>query len=470
MLHFSLSSASQNSPPINMTPKSNRNADKNSSPHLTAAQLVLDVVDGGRSLDDALAMHEEKVAPGRRAWLHEIGYGACRYYHYFDRVLAALLAKPVKSRDRVVHFILLCACYQLTHMRAPDYAVVNESVAAVSGTRVAWSGKMINAVLRNFLARRDALEEDMMRDENAAARAAFPVWLYDEIRAHWSTHLHEIIAASNNKPPLTVRVNQRKINRDDYLKRLADAGIKATPTFEAKHGVTFAAPLPVTDIPGFADGLVSVQDEAAQLAAMALPPASGMRVLDGCAAPGGKTFLLLECEPKLAEIVAVDLPARVEKLTQNLQRLKLDDDDKPTPKIKIIAADLTQTDAWWNGELFDCIVLDVPCTGSGVIRRHPDIKHRRRATDLAQFARRQEEFLRAAWALLRDGGTLLYVTCSILPAENDAVIEKFLAATDNAQTESPAVSGIATRFGMQRLPGVHAGDGFYFCTMKKIAS
>ncbi len=449
---------------------------------MVAARAVMDVVDGGRSLDVALATHRAKVPQRRRAWLQEIANGACRHYHYFDRILAQLLSKPLKSRDRVLHFILINGCYQLEHMRTPHYAVVSESVAAVAGGRFEWSGNMINGVLRNFLAQHERLKRELAPSEqsdekrhekNTAAWFSFPPWLYREIRTHWPDHFRQIMQASNRKPPLTVRVNQRKISRDAYLERLAASGMEATPTADSELGVTLASAMPVEKIPGFADGLVSVQDESAQLVARALSLPPGERVLDGCAAPGGKTCLLLECQPKLA-MVAVDLPPRINRLAQNLARLGLVNEGSEG-EVEVVAADLTQPKTWWDGRLFARILLDVPCSGSGIIRRHPDIKHRRRADDVAKFAGRQFDLLSAVWSLLEQGGTLLYVTCSILPAENDAVIKKWLAAPNQVKGHAKAQSlnavlGIATDFGRQRLPGVHPGDGFYFCRLKKIGN
>ncbi len=534
-------------------------------------------------------------------------------------MLARLLNKPIKPHDRVVHFILINACYQLEQMRTPQYATVSQSVDAVAGGRFAWAGALINAVLRAFVSGRKGLRQGLEPD----AQVAFPRWLYRLIEAHWPEHSRQVFDASNRKPPLTLRVNVRQISRAAYLERLAHAGIAAWPTTDSPLGVTFETPLPVERIPGFADGLVSVQDEAAQLTLLALigvsgatgatgipatsdttdtPDTSGTpdapdatdttgataitgapdtadtpvtpdivatpattdslgatglpatpdtidtlgttdtpatpdtdtptpaklpageRVLDACAAPGGKTCLLLEADPPPATLVAMDLPARVEALRQNLKRLGFDFDSEviaadvtdpvidarvkviatdvtdsspdsrvkaitadvtdsktnpgANPKVKVIAADVTDPESWWDGRLFDRILLDVPCSGSGIIRRHPDIKHRRQPQDIAQFARQQLHLLSQAWRLLGNGGTLLYVTCSILPTENDAVIEQFMQQ-QNVQPESEprpqpqpldARLGIATRFGRQRLPGVHPGDGFYYCRLRKVAA
>ncbi len=459
--------------------------------HLAAAQAVLAVVDRGRSLENALRAHATTMPHCQQARFHEICYGACRHYHYFDGMLTQLLRKPIAKPHRVLHFILLNGCYQLEHMRIPHYAVVSQSVAAVKESRFNWADKMINGVLRNFLKRRRQLRQQLAPE---SARHAFPVWLYREIRAHWPAHYAAVLAASNCKPPLTLRVNQRRISRAAYLNQLAQADIAAQPTEHSEWGVTLLNPRPVERIPGFAEGWISVQDEAAQLAGSAFSEAAsgaafgvGERVLDACAAPGGKTCLLLETQPQLAELVAVDLPTRLATLQQNLTRLGLqtasnadtkadaDTDTNTNPGIKtkvaVIAADLSQPTTWWDGRLFDRILLDAPCSGSGVIRRHPDIKHRRAPQDIAHFARQQFTLLANAWSLLANGGTLLYVTCSILPTENDAVIEAFLNQQPDARAQPlHAPAGLATRFGRQRLPGVHPGDGFYYCRLQHAAA
>jgi len=486
---------------------------------MRAAQVALEVVDRGRSLDEALAAQPAPASPRERAQLREIAAGGCRHYHYFDALLAGLLRKPFDRAGRVAHFLLINACHQIECMRTPDHAAVSEAVSAVAGGRHAWAAGIINAVLRNFLRRRAQLKRDLesaagaaesagdgngdgdgggdgggdagIDDTAAAAWFAAPVWFYRAIRAHWPAHFRAILDAGNRKPPLTLRVNRRRISRDAYLAQLAAAGIDAQPTADSALGVTLTAPLPVARIPGFADGLASVQDESAQLALAALGSALGSepgstlnsalssprrRVLDACAAPGGKTGLLLEAG---AHVVAVDLPARVAALRDNLSRLGFagdrcgghgDGDGETAAEATVIAGDLTNPGAWWDRRRFDCILLDVPCSGSGVIRRHPDIKHRRRASDIDKFAAQQRQLLAAAWRLLAEGGALLYVTCSILPAENDAVVEQFTAQQNDAAVQTlDAPPGLATTFGVQRLPGVHPGDGFYFCRLNKIA-
>ena len=421
--------------------------------YFTAATAVCEVIDSKRSLDAALTRARNQLEPARAARLAELCYGACRYYHYYDGMLAQLIDKPIKSRDRIVHFLLINACHQLDNMRAPDYAVVDGSVDAVKGGRFAWADKLINAVLRGFVARRDSLRAHLPTH----AQLAFPKWLHEKVNEAWPAQCAQICDASNQKPPLTLRVNRRKISRDDYLRKLDEHGMRAQPTEHGAFGVTLQSPTPVERIFGFADGLASVQDESAQLVGVDCAPRKGERVLDACAAPGGKTGLLLEAEPEIA-LVALDSAARNDAVRENLARLTL--------RAEVIDGDLTRRQTWWDGRAFDCVLLDAPCTGSGVIRRHPDIKHRRASSDVDQFAAQQCAMLTDAWAMLRKSGVLLYVTCSILPDENDAVIETFIDAHRNATPQPLTVPGIATRFGKQRLPGVHPGDGFYYCKLQ----
>ena len=436
---------------------------------MAGAKVIQRVIDGGQSLERALE-HEQDGFDGNVSALKELSYGGCRHYIFLEGVLSKLLSNPIKSKDRIVHFLLVSALYQIRYMGIPDYALVNETVNSLNKTRQSWAKKLVNGVLRNFIRNQDQLIQCI---DNDAVVAAFPRHLYDLIKQQWPAHLEPIISASNQKPPLTLRINQRINTLDEYEAELKKAEIGYAKTPDSKIGLTLDTPVAVSDIPGFAEGKVSVQDESAQLILAALELSPGQRVLDGCAAPGGKTCLMLESQPDIDKMIAIDLPDRIVGIEENLQRLKL--------KAQVIAEDVCKVESWWDGRLFDRILLDVPCSGSGVIRRHPDIKHRRRKEDIQKFSDQQLQILNSVWPLLGKNGRLLYVTCSIFEQENDHVIERFLDKKEgerNGETsddkcdyelQSPGeIFGLATRFGRQRLPGVHTGDGFYYACIKKI--
>lgn len=259
---------------------------------------------------------------------------------------------------------------------------------------------------------------------------------------------------------MTLRVNLQKTSRDAYLKLLTANSLEAEPTKDSQIGVTLKQPVAVDHLPKFREGWVSVQDESAQLCTGALMLEPGLRILDTCAAPGGKTCAILEDEPSVS-VTAVDLPERVDAITQNLNRINL--------KAVVHDSGLEDYDQWWDGRPWDRILMDVPCSGTGVIRRHPDIQHHRQPGDLERFASQQLDLLKIAWPMLARGGKLLYVTCSIMPQENDEVIEQFLIAADDGQIEQISdIEGFQTRHGLQRLPGVHNSDGFYFCRLTKL--
>ncbi len=423
---------------------------------LSGAYVLQRVIDGGQSLERALQPEVESFR-GNTSALKELAFGGCRHYIFLDGILSKLLSTPIKRKQRLLHFLLIGALYQKEFMQIPDYAVVNEAVSCLDGARLGWGRKLVNGVLRNFIRNREDVLRSIGPDHVAAG---FPKRLYDLIGDDWPDYLDRIVAGSNRKPPLTLRVNQRIQSRSAYESCLAQRGIGFVAAANSPTGLTLDSPLPVNDIPGFADGRVSVQDESAQLVAAALALSDGQRVLDGCAAPGGKTGLILESVSGAVDLVAVDLPQRVAAIRDNLKRLKLD--------ARVVSADLTRTESWWDGEPFDRILLDVPCSGSGVIRRRPDIKHHRRLSDIEQFAGRQCAMLDSVWPLLAPGGLMLYVTCSLFRAENDQVIEKFVNQKDDYELQSLSEEfGIATQFGRQRLPGVHAGDGFYYASIRK---
>jgi len=423
---------------------------------LAAAEVLKRVIDSRSSLDRALENYFPKVEDDRGR-LQEISYGACRFYIYFDAVLGRLLKKPIKERDRIIHFLLVCALYQIEYMRTPDHAVVNRSVKALEKTSRSWARNLVNGVLRNYLRQQDNIK-GLAFDE--AERNAFPDFWPDVFRRSWPQHCIDIMSAANERPPMTLRINRAGETRESYMRRLDALGVGFVLTEQSDCGVQLVDPMPVERVPGFEEGRVSVQDESAQLVTSLMRLDSNQRVLDGCAAPGSKTCAMLECEPDLQSITAVDVEKRVHGIEQNLQRLSLN--------ARVIAADLHQVNQWWDGLAFDRILLDVPCSGSGVIRRHPDIKHRRRPSDFEKFAEKQFRLLCAVWPTLAKGGLLLYVTCSVIDRENDGVIGRFITEYNDAQIDPLDESlGVATKFGRQRLPGVHSGDGFYYCRVKK---
>ena len=426
-----------------------------------SAKAVARVVGQRGSLNEALAAVAERVAPEERPLLSELSYGALRFYPALEPLLGKLLQKPLKAKDLEVHTLLICALYQLCHTRIPDHAVVNESVDAAKSLKRPWARGLINGVLRRFLREREQIETALSGD--LAAQSAHPLWLVEAIEQAWPEQAALILAANNQRAPLTLRLNISRQAREAYLaENFSNGG--AAPTAYSDYGVQLEHPRPVDNIPGFAGGLVSVQDEAAQLAAQLLAARPGERVLDACCAPGGKTCHLLELTPDLYQLDAVDIERRrLDRVRENLDRLQLN--------ATLIEADVTATSEWWDGRAFDRILLDAPCSATGVIRRHPDIKLLRQVGDVAKLAKLQRDMLARLWPLLKHGGRLLYATCSILPAENDEVVAAFLESTTDARlvpVASPA--GIKTGYGRQLLPQVGGHDGFYYALLEKYHS
>jgi 16S rRNA (cytosine967-C5)-methyltransferase len=349
--------------------------------------------------------------------------------------------------------------YQLLYTRIPDYAAVAATVAASRRLNKPWVAGLVNAVLRGFQKRRGALLAQVELDESAAT--AHPAWWLEFLRSGRPEEWRNIAEANNAHPPMTLRVNRRRTGRAEYLKLLADAGLSGAPSRHAACGIILDEPVDVARLPDFSEGSVSVQDAAAQLAAPLLNPQPGDRVLDACAAPGGKTAHLLELQPALEELVAVDDDAaRMARVKENLDRLGL--------TAKTVVEDAGAVQRWWDGELFDRILLDAPCSGSGVIRRHPDIKYLRRPTDIAVLAAGQACLLTALWPLLKRGGMLLYAACSVLPDENEHRIHEFLGHHRDAGEEVIAATwGRPLQHGRLILPGTDGMDGFYYACLKK---
>ena len=347
------------------------------------------------------------------------------------------------------------------HMRIAEHAIINETVAAVSNLNRPWAKGLVNAVLRSFQRQQQEILDN--QTDNLVFQTAHPKWLLNKINEAWPSEIAtQIIEANNQRAPMALRVNSLRTSREDYLRVLEDAGIVASPTEYSAQGILLETPRDVTDLPGFSDGVISVQDEAAQLAAHLLLLESGQRVLDACCAPGGKTCHILESQPDLSSVLAIDLEQRrLVRVCENLERLRL--------AAKLVAADANDLNSWWDGNAFDRILLDAPCSATGVIRRHPDIKILRKPADIDKLAAIQTEILVSLWQTLKPGGILLYATCSVLPIENDQIIRDFIRSQDDVQlVPIDATWGIATDHGRQLFPLENGNDGFYYSRLKKL--
>jgi 16S rRNA (cytosine967-C5)-methyltransferase len=400
-----------------------------------------------RVLQDIWARHAQLTAQQRGA-IQDISYGTLRFYGLQAALLQKLLTKPLK--DDKLRCLLLVALYQLQHSTAAPYAVVDNAVKTAIALKKPQAKGLVNAVLRNFLRQRETLLQEIALDETA--RYSHPKWWIDKLKQQYPADWQSVLEANNQHPPMTLRVNRRWGKAEDFLKLLDDNGIEAAITGE--QAIQLSKPQAVDKLPHFSEGAVSVQDLGAQFAAQLLDVADGMRVLDACAAPGGKTAHLLETAN--LDLMAVDSDAaRLSKVGENLARLGL--------KATLKAGDAGKPETWWEGVPFDRILADVPCSASGVVRRHPDIKWLRRASDIAQFAAQQAEILDALWRCLARGGKLLYVTCSVFAEENERQITAFLSQHEDAKRLP--LPGFSVPDG-QLLPTAQH-DGFYYALLSK---
>ncbi len=426
------------------------------------ARAVHAVRAGGRSLDDALAAAEARVAAADRPLLRHLCYETLRHHFRLRAAIGALLSRPLKRRDSLIEDLLAVGLAQLAYARVQDHAAVMLTVEAAKLLgRPALAG-LVNAILRRYRREPPAVRGDEAEYEH-------PRWMLARLRQDWPDDWQRIVAANNERAPMWLRVNLRKIDRAEYLAQLAatapDAAAADTLAgFDA--ALRLQAPRGVDALPGFDRGLVSVQDAAAQLAAPWLLADGGRRILDACAAPGGKTAHLWELAAPGTSLTAIDSdPARLERVTQTLARVG--------GEAQILHADAAAPQAWWDGERFDRILVDAPCSASGVIRRHPDIRLLRREADIAALAARQAAMLDALWPLLEPAGRLLYVTCSVFAAENDAVTGAFLERRHDAFEETLLpdnnIRDLMCRkaCGWQLLPGTRGLDGFYFACLGK---
>ena len=426
---------------------------------VAAAEVIAEVL-RGRSLSMQLPLYVDKVNRDNQSLLKELCFGTLRWYPQIDIILDELIEKPLRQKELPIKTLLACGLYQLLYMRIAEHAVINETVAACKKLKREWAKGLVNAVLRKVQRQRQSLFDK--HQQNPVFRHGHPQWILNQLKNSWSEPVAEqIIAANNHQAPMTLRVNALKCSRDDYMQRLEDAGMAASVTQHSAQGIILDKPVDVFELPGFKQGLVSVQDEAAQLAAALLELAPDQRVLDACCAPGGKTCHILESMSALHSVVAIDLEQqRLKRTEDNLQRLGL--------RAQLISADVGDTDQWWDQQAFDRILLDAPCSASGVIRRHPDIKLLRKDTDIDKLADIQHYLLKEVWNTLAKGGILVYATCSVFTRENDQVMERFLAEQKEASLLTIEASwGQTTEYGRQLFPSINGCDGFYYSRLQK---
>ena len=422
----------------------------------TAAALAVRRVLEGTTLPMALA--ESREGSGNPAFVQELAYGTLRHWGRLSALAGALSTKPLEAK---LHALVAVALYQLDHTRSPAFAVVDRAVDAAALVARPQATGAVNAMLRRYLRERDALN-DRVAHESPVARWSHQRWWIGRLEADHPAHWESMLVAGNQRPPLTLRVNQRATSRERALASFVEAGIDASVVGDA--GIIVAEPRPVADLPGFADGWLSVQDAGAQLAAPLLDLRDGQRVLDACAAPGGKTAHIAESAE--VELTALDAdPSRSERIRDNLGRLHL------AERARVVVGDAGNPGAWWDGRPYDRILADVPCTASGTVRRHPDSKWLRRKTDIASFAAQQRRLLDALWPLVAPGGKLLYSTCSLFAAENELQISDFMKSHGEALRETISFPDDVAATGGQLLPSGNGPsqnqDGFFYALLRK---
>ncbi|MBP1019969.1 16S rRNA (cytosine(967)-C(5))-methyltransferase RsmB [Serratia fonticola] len=419
-----------------------------------AAKAIGQVLDQGQSLSTILPALQKNISDKDRGLLQELCFGTLRVLPQLEWCIQQLMAKPMTGKQRPLHYLLMVGLYQLLYTRIPPHAVLAETVeGAVALKRPQLKG-LINGVLRQFQRQQ---EELLARAANNESRYLHPSWLLKRIKLAYPAQWEQIVDANNQKPPMWLRVNRLHHTREDYLQLMQQAGIAAEPHAEYRDAVRLLAPCPVTDLPGFSEGWVTVQDASAQGCVDLLDPQNGEQILDLCAAPGGKTTHILEAAPK-AHVLAVDIDEqRLSRVKENLLRLR--------QHAEVRQGDGRTPQEWCGDQQFDRILLDAPCSATGVIRRHPDIKWLRRDSDIAELAALQSEILEAIWPRLKPGGVMVYATCSILPQENSEQIAAFLQRHGDAKL---VATGDVQSPGKQNLPHPEDGDGFFYAKLIKI--
>jgi len=498
------------------------------SARTAAAQILTELIKGRGNLSSLLEPMQIRVADDQQPLLQELVFGGARHFQTLEFLAAQLLAKPLRKKDGDVYALILLGIYQLRYLRVPSHAAINLTVESVDELGKNWATGLVNAVLRNYqrqfvqpenvasdsLNTSDVLDKSVgassaqdSEDLSAAtgkvteqARFSHPQWIIDTLRSTWTDEWQDILLAANARPPLSLRINTGASSPDEYLQELSSNDIGAQLHAVVSTAIVLDKPQSVHQLPGFSEGVVSVQDASAQLAVELLrsdwqlstrrvdtmeaeqcagasdavqstpqPVPGKLEILDACAAPGGKTGHLLEVFPE-SHVTAVDVSEkRMQRVRENLDRLK------GTDRVELVTADASDPSDWWNGQLFDIVLVDAPCSGSGVIRRQPDIKLLRNASDVAELATLQHKMIDSLWPLLKPGGKLLYVTCSVFRQENDQQMRQFLSRHENAQEVAlqqylgASLPHHPVDAGLQILTGTLAMDGFYYCLLEKVA-
>ncbi len=428
-------------------------------PRAFAARAVSAVVDEGKSLNEALG-DRQSLDPRDSALVQELTYGTLREYWSLRAIADEKMTRSLKSKDGDVLALLLVGLYQLRSTRVKTHAAVSETVDGANDLGKTWARGFINAILRGEL--RDPTPAPD-RECDAESYWNHPQWLIESLEADWPRQSDSIMQAANTQSPMVLRVNSARTTAAEYLQELHTADIKADTVDDAADAIELEQPVAVQRLPGFENGVVSVQDVCAQMAVDALGPLPGERILDACAAPGGKTGHILERCAGNVEVTAIDSDERrLVRVHENLDRLGF--------SANLAVADAASPGEWWDETGFDRILIDAPCSGTGVISRHPDIKHLRRPSDFEGYATAQNAILDSLWRTLKPGGTMVYATCSVFPEENSQRMQAFFERTEDATEIDPGERfGLRCEAGRQRLPGIHRGDGFYFCVARRAA-
>ena len=388
----------------------------------------------------------------------ELCYGVCRHHVRLVALAQTLMQK--RPKQALIEMVILLGLYQLHFLKHAPHAVVHETVSLIKTGKFSWARGLVNGVLRQYCRQHESIVEKLQ--QNPAFIHGHPNWLVQRIQHAWPNHCEAILRANDQHPPMSLRVNARHTHRDDYLRTLETHHMPAHKHRHAPCGITLEHPCDIQQLPGFLDGSCSVQDEAAQLAVSLLDLKPGLSLLDACCAPGGKTTHCLEQEPNLSACYALDISfARLQRVADNLKRLKL--------QAHLIQGDALLPETWWHGDLFDRILLDAPCSATGVIRRHPDIKCLRTEVEIQAVVELQAQMLRTMWTLLKPGGRMVYATCSIMPSENQHQIEQFMTHTPDAHLDPGPTPpwALETGNGWQILPGENNMDGFFYAVIHK---